>query len=235
MPPFDASVREHHSLVSSHRALGIVLILLSVALLLVACGSSTPSQAGLVYQAPVATAATAPTRTPYPTAVPAARATPVTIRQTMYVCADGDGVTLRTDAVCSVRGPSGLADGTAVQVVSVNAGCSRVEAAGGLAGYVPSQYLCLAPVSTPTRAATATPRPAVAPVAPAAAVGCPGGCTSQQSGCAIKGNINSEGVHIYHVPSGRYYNATIINPAAGERWFCTEEEARAAGWRRSQQ
>ena len=27
--------------------------------------------------------------------------------------------------------------------------------------------------------------------------------------------------------------AALINTAKGERWFCTDTEARAAGWRRS--
>lgn len=52
--------------------------------------------------------------------------------------------------------------------------------------------------------------------------------------CPIKGNISEEtGERIYHVPGQKYYDATIIDPARGERWFCTEAEARAAGWRRS--
>ena len=52
--------------------------------------------------------------------------------------------------------------------------------------------------------------------------------------CAIKGNIStSSGERIYHVPGGEYYDATVISAAKGERWFCTEAEARAAGWRRS--
>ncbi len=41
------------------------------------------------------------------------------------------------------------------------------------------------------------------------------------------------GERIYHVPGGAYYNRTRINTAKGERWFCTEEEALAAGWRKS--
>ncbi|KGM94768.1 metallo-beta-lactamase [Clostridium novyi A str. 4552] len=44
----------------------------------------------------------------------------------------------------------------------------------------------------------------------------------------IKGNINSKGEKIYHVPGGAFYNKT--NP---EAWFNTEEEAQAAGYRRS--
>ena len=51
--------------------------------------------------------------------------------------------------------------------------------------------------------------------------------------CKIKGNINSKGVKIYHVPGQEYYTRTKISPAKGERYFCTEAEARAAGWRRS--
>lgn len=51
--------------------------------------------------------------------------------------------------------------------------------------------------------------------------------------CQIKANIAADGGRIYHVPGGAFYDATVIDPAAGERWFCTEGEARAAGWRRS--
>ncbi len=45
--------------------------------------------------------------------------------------------------------------------------------------------------------------------------------------------IEIAGERIYHVPGGAYYSRTRISPAKGERWFCTEEEAQAAGWRRS--
>jgi hypothetical protein len=52
--------------------------------------------------------------------------------------------------------------------------------------------------------------------------------------CRIKGNISIDtGERIYHVPGQTYYNDTRINHSYGERWFCTEAEARAAGWRRS--
>jgi endonuclease YncB( thermonuclease family) len=56
----------------------------------------------------------------------------------------------------------------------------------------------------------------------------------QQSGdCKIKGNISTKGVRIYHVPGQKYYNSTRINAAKGERWFCSEAAARAAGWRKA--
>jgi endonuclease YncB( thermonuclease family) len=53
---------------------------------------------------------------------------------------------------------------------------------------------------------------------------------AQSGKCLIKGNISENG-RIYHVPGGRYYQRTQIDETKGERWFCTEEEARAAGWR----
>ena len=57
-----------------------------------------------------------------------------------------------------------------------------------------------------------------------------------QAGCPqplIKGNVSSSGEKIYHVPGGAFYEDTQIDEAKGERWFCMEEDAVAAGWRRS--
>ena len=53
------------------------------------------------------------------------------------------------------------------------------------------------------------------------------------STCLIKGNISAKGAKIYHLPGGRFYEATRINIKAGEKYFCSEEEAIAAGWRAS--
>ena len=52
----------------------------------------------------------------------------------------------------------------------------------------------------------------------------------KDSNCLIKGNISSSG-KIYHLPSSPWYTRTKINTSKGERWFCTKEEAEAAGWR----
>jgi micrococcal nuclease len=46
------------------------------------------------------------------------------------------------------------------------------------------------------------------------------------AGKLIKGNINSKGDKIYHVPGSRNYDQT-----KAEVWFATEEEAQAAGYR----
>lgn len=52
--------------------------------------------------------------------------------------------------------------------------------------------------------------------------------------CNIKGNVSiNSGERIYHVRGQEYYEATGISPQYGERWFCSEEEARAAGWRKA--
>lgn len=48
--------------------------------------------------------------------------------------------------------------------------------------------------------------------------------------CQIKGNVSASG-KIYHVPGQRFYERTGIRPERGERWFCSEREAQAAGWR----
>lgn len=67
------------------------------------------------------------------------------------------------------------------------------------------------PIATPT-APTPSPEP-------------------DQTECNIKGNIASDGEKIYHYPGCASYSRTKIDESKGERWFCTSEEARAAGWR----
>lgn len=52
--------------------------------------------------------------------------------------------------------------------------------------------------------------------------------TKQTGDCAIKGNINSDGEKIFHVPGGAYYDVT-----KEEKMFCTKEEAKAEGFRPS--
>jgi len=66
------------------------------------------------------------------------------------------------------------------------------------------------------RRARATNRPAQSP--------------APNPACTIKGNISSNG-RIYHRPGDENYARTNIRVDRGERWFCSEAEARAAGWR----
>lgn len=54
------------------------------------------------------------------------------------------------------------------------------------------------------------------------------------TGCKIKGNISQgTGEKIYHVPGQQHYSRTKVSMNQGERWFCSEAEARSAGWRAS--
>lgn len=51
--------------------------------------------------------------------------------------------------------------------------------------------------------------------------------------CDVKGTIAADGARTYHLPGGAFYPQLGVDPALGERWFCSEAEAEAAGWRRS--
>lgn len=66
----------------------------------------------------------------------------------------------------------------------------------------------------------------------AAAAQAAGTQAPDNAGCTIKGNISAAG-RIYHLPGQEDYDATRISPARGERWFCSEDQARDAGWRRA--
>ena len=54
---------------------------------------------------------------------------------------------------------------------------------------------------------------------------------ARRTGCEIKGNINGDDERIYHTRDSPSYDDTVIDESRGERWFCTEGDARAAGWR----
>jgi endonuclease YncB( thermonuclease family) len=57
---------------------------------------------------------------------------------------------------------------------------------------------------------------------------------SAPADCVIKGNVSyNGGTRIYHMPGQAWYDATAISVDRGERWFCSEEEAKSAGWRRA--
>ena len=55
--------------------------------------------------------------------------------------------------------------------------------------------------------------------------------TEAPEGCPIKGNISKKGERIYHAPWSPAYAKTRIDESRGERCFCDEVEAIAAGWR----
>ncbi|WP_025056702.1 thermonuclease family protein [Sulfitobacter noctilucicola] len=57
------------------------------------------------------------------------------------------------------------------------------------------------------------------------------GRDAPDASCRIKGNISAKGARIYHMPGQKFYERTGIRPEHGERWFCSEAQARASGWR----
>ena len=78
---------------------------------------------------------------------------------------------------------------------------------------------------------------------PAAAGGyqvnrCPGGCVSPPPGCVIKGQMrcvwlhSSVGEKRYYLSGDRNYDRIILHAGRGDRWFCTEDEARSDRWER---
>ena len=56
---------------------------------------------------------------------------------------------------------------------------------------------------------------------------------NEKNRCKIKGNISSSGEKIFHSPGGAYYSRTKISEQKGEKWFCSEAEAKKLGWRKS--
>ena len=54
------------------------------------------------------------------------------------------------------------------------------------------------------------------------------------SPCVIKGEITIAKDRVYHLPGSQDYDRVTISTRRGERWFCTEQDARKAGWRPSE-
>ena len=51
--------------------------------------------------------------------------------------------------------------------------------------------------------------------------------------CTIKGNVNRNGKRIYHTEHQSSYAKIRMDRRDERRWFCTAEEAEAAGWRKA--
>jgi endonuclease YncB( thermonuclease family) len=49
--------------------------------------------------------------------------------------------------------------------------------------------------------------------------------------CTIKGNVNGAGECIYHTPASRWYAQIKMHVSKGTRWFCSVDDAEAAGCR----
>jgi len=57
------------------------------------------------------------------------------------------------------------------------------------------------------------------------------GSVAPSPDCTIKGNVNRAGECIYHQPTSRWYAKIKMQISKGTRWFCSVDEAEAAGCR----
>ena len=57
------------------------------------------------------------------------------------------------------------------------------------------------------------------------------GSVAPSADCTIKGNVNRSGECIYHKPTSRWYAKIEMKISKGTRWFCSVDEAEAAGCR----
>jgi len=55
---------------------------------------------------------------------------------------------------------------------------------------------------------------------------------AEHAACMVKGEITSTGQRYYYSPLDPEYPSIAISPEKGERYFCGDEEARHAGWKR---
>ncbi len=101
----------------------------------------------------------------------------------------------------------------------------------------PSPAPSASEVSAPTPRPTPNPNQDFIGGTLPARPGSPGGGVCDFSGSdtpLIKGNVEQRtGERLYYVPGGLFYTTTAIETEQGDRWFCTEAEAQALGWKPS--
>ena len=206
---------------------------------------------------PTNTAASAPTSTTIPTATPRPTNTSLPAPTNTPAAVANRDANLRAGPGTEFAVVGNAQAGDALRVVGRNAAGDWYELEGGrwiaaflvdgapdvpVAAVIPTAPPTAMPVvvaPTATAVVVQTPAAPVATAAPSApnpqAFQCVGGCAvAPDPSCSVKGNVNSSGERIYHVPGGQFYNRTDIKPEEGDRWVCTSAEAQAAGFRASE-
>ena len=166
------------------------------------------------------------TVTPTPTATPAGTATPTPAPNAKTKSAGN----LRTGPGTTYPVKSDVKAGQALAIVSRTKASDWFQIAGGL--WIAAQLITKAP--TVPIAQVIPPLPTKAPQRAAPTIAAPAAPAANQGYTCdkcIKGNISSKGEKIYHYPGCQSYKATQIDESKGERWFSSEAEAKAAGWR----
>jgi hypothetical protein len=83
-------------------------------------------------------------------------------------------------------------------------------------------------VQEPPSLPTATPAPTATPRTR-------NGVAARESGCEIKAIVLPNGDRVYYIPGWQGYDRLVVNVAQGGRWFCNEDDVRAAGFRAPRQ
>jgi endonuclease YncB( thermonuclease family) len=60
----------------------------------------------------------------------------------------------------------------------------------------------------------------------------PGEADAEAAACPIKAIASGKQRGLYFVPTDDIYDSITLDPAAGDRTYCSDEKARADGWRR---
>jgi hypothetical protein len=236
---------------TEERAGNVVITVAPLVIEATASVAPTATMAPAVVDATVAPSATpVPTATPAPIDMPTATPVPIDMPPAIpTVAAEPPAIpTVAAEPVvieaANVRdGPgvqyavmSGAQPGQPVVVTGRDASGEWLQLGNGY--WIAAALVANAPVDLPVTAPAQLPagNPTAAPLVvdatPANVFTCIGGCaTPPDSSCAIKGNVNSKGELIYHAPGWRDYERTDVKPEEGDRWFCTEDEAQAAGFR----
>lgn len=59
-------------------------------------------------------------------------------------------------------------------------------------------------------------------------------CQQKKENCVIKGNYRADNnTYIYHLPNCYNYERIVVNEKERDRWFCTDDEAKKAGFVKS--
>jgi hypothetical protein len=59
--------------------------------------------------------------------------------------------------------------------------------------------------------------------------------TAPEPGCQIKAIVLDNGDKVYYMPGWQGYDRLVVNVDRGGRWFCNEDDVRAAGFRAPRQ
>lgn len=164
--------------------------------------------------------------TPTPTPVPTTSASPTsTLSSALYVCVELANI--RTGPGTNYPVLKQLNQGASITPLNKSGEWYYLgQDSSKNDSYIHESVVCAQPGSTAVAGSTE-------PGATEPTSTCPSGCAEQPAGCSIKGNISSKTIDkVYYLSGDPGYDQVVVDPDYGERWFCSEAEAQANGWRR---